>query len=305
MVIIMNRKKKLKLKKLKFHPVTIYILLTFLTIILSGVLSSLNFQTTYSTISSTDLSIIQNTVEVENLLNFDGVKYIISNAARNFISFAPLSMFLMMAIGISVLISSGFLDFITKKFFSKIDNKKITFFIIFIATISTIINDIGYLILIPIAASIYEAKGRNPIAGIIAAFCGVAFGAGTTIFVGSSEVSLIPYTTSAARLVDSTFHVSLLSNLYIMIVSTIILSIVGTIIVEKIIVPKFGKVKEKKELVNDDAIEVIGDLESEQDKLNREYKEKRGFKFSVIAAFIMIVIFIYSVIPVYLYQVCF
>ena len=118
MVIIMNRKKKLKLKKLKFHPVTIYILLTFLTIILSGVLSSLNFQTTYSTISSTDLSIIQNTVEVENLLNFDGVKYIISNAARNFISFAPLSMFLMMAIGISVLISSGFLDFITKKFFS-------------------------------------------------------------------------------------------------------------------------------------------------------------------------------------------
>ena len=297
MVIIMNRKKKLKLKKLKFHPVTIYILLTFLTIILSGILSSLNFQTTYSTISSTDLSIIQNTVEVENLLNFDGVKYIISNAARNFISFAPLSMFLMMAIGLSVLISSGFLDFITKKFFSKIDNKKITFFIIFIATISTIINDIGYLILIPIAASIYEAKGRNPIAGIIAAFCGVAFGAGTTIFVGSSEVNLIPYTTSAARLVDSTFHVSLLSNLYIMIVSTIILSIVGTIIVEKIIVPKFGKLKEKKELVNDDAIEVIGDLESEQDKLNREYKEKRGFKFSVIAAFIMIVIFIYSVIP--------
>lgn len=293
----MNKRKKLKLKKIKFHPITIYLLLTIFTIILSSILSSLNFQTTYSTISATDLSAIQNTVVVENLFNYDGLKYIISNAAKNFISFAPLSMFLMMSVGISVLISSGFLDFISKKIFQKVDNKKITFLIIFTATISTIINDIGYLILIPIAATIYETKGRNPLGGIIAAFCGVAFGAGTTIFVGSSEVALIPYTTAAARLVDKTFHVSLLSNLFIMIVSTIILSIVGTIIIEKLVVPKFGKLKEKKDLMLEEEVEVIDAVEIEQDKLNREYKERRGFKYSLIASIIMITLFIYSVIP--------
>lgn len=293
----MNRKKKLKLKKVKLHPVTVYIILIVLTVILSGILSSFNFQTTYSTISATDLSIIQNTVSVENLFNYDGFKYIISNAAKNFMSFAPLSMFLLMSISISILISSGFLDCISKKIFSNIDNKKITFLIIFLATISTIINDIGYLILIPIAASIYESKGRNPMAGIIAAFCGVAFGTGTTIFVGSAEVSLIPYTTSAARLVDSAYHVSLLSNLFIMIVSTIILSIVGTIIVEKIIVPKYGKLKEKKELEIAEEVEIIDVTEQEQDKLSREYKENRGFKFAIISFIIMMAVFIYSVIP--------
>ena len=50
------------------------------TIILSAIISSLKFQTTYSTISATDLSTIQNTVKVENLFNYDGIKYIISNA---------------------------------------------------------------------------------------------------------------------------------------------------------------------------------------------------------------------------------
>ena len=66
----MNRKKRLKLKKVKLHPITIYLLLILGTVVLSSILSSLNFQTTYSTISPTDLSTVQNTVVVENLFNY-------------------------------------------------------------------------------------------------------------------------------------------------------------------------------------------------------------------------------------------
>ena len=295
---IKNKKKKLRLKKAKLHPISLYLILIVATILVSWLLSILGFQTTYSTISPIDLSIVQNTVSVENLLNFEGIKYIISNATKSFISFAPLSMFLMISIGIAFLESSGCMDYLNKKVFSKINNKVITFLIIFIGTISTIINDIGYIILIPISASIYEKKGRNPLSGVIAAFCGVVFGAGTTIFIGSSEVSLIPYTTSAARIIDETYHISLLSNLFIMIVSTIILSIVGTVIVEKIVVPYFGKIKEnnKKDLIESNDVEVI-DLTSEEERLNTEYLEKRGRKYGFIAFLVMITIFIYSVIP--------
>ena len=292
----MNKKKKRRLKKIKLHPISTYLILIALTIILSGILSLFDFQTTYSTVSSIDLSIVQNTVRVENLFSFTGLKYIISNATRNFISFVPLSMFLLMAIAMSLMDSSGCMDYLNKKIFSKINNKVMTFLIIFIATISTMINDIGYVVLIPLAASIYEKKGRNPLSGIMAAFCGVAFGAGTSIFVGSSEVSLIPYTTSAARIIDETFHVSLLSNLFIMIVSTIVLSIVGTVIVEKIIVPHFGRIKEKPEMIDNNEVEVI-DVDLEEERLNQEYLEKRGFKYSLIATIIVVVIFIYSVIP--------
>ena len=292
----MNKKKKMKLKKIKLHPISAYLVLIALTILISWILSILNFQTTYSTVSNVDLSMVQNTVKVENLMSFTGLKFIISNATKNFISFAPLSMFLLMAIAMSIMDSSGCLDFLNKKIFSKINNQLLTFIIIFIATISTIINDIGYVVLIPLAASIYEKKGRNPMSGIMAAFCGVAFGASTTIFVGSSEVVLIPFTTSAARVIDATYHVSLLSNLFIMIISSIILSIVGTVIVEKVIVPYFGKIKEKKEIEVIDEVDIL-DSTLEEERLNQEYLENRGFKYSLIAFIIMVVIFIYSVIP--------
>lgn len=292
----MHNKKKLRLKKLKIHPITTYLILIFFTFILSFILSTLKIQTTYTTINTTDLSVVQNTAMVENLFNFDGLKYIISNASKNFISFAPLSMFLLISIGISVLESSGLLDYLSKKIFSKISSKVLTFIIIFLGIISTIINDIGYLILLPLAAMIFKAKKRSPVAGVMAAFCGIAFGAGTTLFVGSMEVNLIPHTTSVARIVDEIYHVSLTSNLYIMIATTIILSIVGTLIVEKLIVPKYGRLNEKRSL-DDDDVDVIDVDELEQEKLNRDYNEKKGIKRTIIVSIILIFIFIYSVIP--------
>lgn len=289
-----------KIKKINFHPVSSYVILIFLVMVLSFILSLFNFQSTYNVINQTDLSFQQITVAVRNIFNYGGLKEIISSSAVNFMSFAPLSAFLIAAIGLGICEASGFLDVLFKKIFSKLNGKFITFLIIFIATISTLINEIGFVILIPLSAIIFKLKGRNPLAGICSAFAGVAFGTGTTLFVGSTEVALIPYTTAAARLIDSNYHVSLLSNIFIMIISCIILSIVGMIIMEKIIIPKLGKYKDKKVLEDTNSVEIIDyvdDYSAEQEKLGNDYKEKRGYKFALIVSLIFIIFFIYSLIP--------
>lgn len=233
----MKAKKKLKLKKIYLHPVTAIILLIALVIVLSAVLSFFEMQATYSTVNPVTNQLESNLVTVENLLNYDGLKYMISNAARNFISFTPLSTLLVALLGVSVAQATGLFDTFIKRHMVKLDNKKITFLLIFLATISSLINDVGYVILIPLGAILFMANGRNPLTGIIASFGGVAFGYGATIFVGSMEVNLIPATTSAARLIDPTSHISLTSNLFIIIATSVILSIVGTIVIEKIIAP--------------------------------------------------------------------
>ena len=91
----------------------------------------------------------------------------------------------------------------------------LTFLVVLVATISSLINEVGYVVIIPLAAYIYKAKKRNPMIGVCAAFAGCAFGYGTSIFVGSLETQLIPYTTMAARMIDVNYHISLLSNVYI------------------------------------------------------------------------------------------
>ncbi len=294
----MKEKKKLKLKKFYLHPVTAFILLTFLVMILSGICSLLQMQATYSTINPTTGQLENTLVTVENLFGFNGLKYIISNAAKNFISFTTLSTLLISLIGLSIAQATGLLDTFIKRVLVKIDNKKITFMIIFLATVSSLINDIGYVIIIPLAALIFLKNNRNPLAGIIAAFCGVAFGYGVTMFVGSMEVNLMSTTQAAAKLIDANYHVALSSNLIIIMVTSIILSIVGTLIIEKLIIPKLGRYKDINDLARTSEIEVIENIEEEeQRKLAAEIHEKKGMKNATITAIIFAIIFIYSLIP--------
>ena len=294
---MINDKIKRKLKRKTINPVTSYVLLTFLVIILSGFLSLIHFQTTYNVVDSAKLEYIQLTATVDNLFSFHGLKYIVGNASKTFISFAPLSMFLIASIGLAIAEASGFIDISFKRIFSKLNNNILTFLVILVATISSLINEVGYVIIIPLAAYIFKSKKRNPMIGVCAAFAGCAFVYGTSIFVGSLETQLIPYTTMAARIIDADYHISLLSNVYIMVASTLILSIVGTVIIEKIIAPKLGKYRVKKEINPLNDFEIIGEDEFEQNVLSTDYNEKKGFKIASIVSIVFIVFFIYSVIP--------
>ena len=70
----------------------------------------------------------------------------------NFANFVPLTALLIALIGLSVAHASGLIDTFIKRSTIKIDNKYLTFFIILIATISSLITEVGYVILIPLAA---------------------------------------------------------------------------------------------------------------------------------------------------------
>ena len=171
----MKDKKKLKLKKFYFHPITVFIFLTIMTILASAILSALQMQGTYSKVNTSNYELESVLVAVKNMLTFDGMKFIFSNALRNFLSFAPFGMLMLTLIGLGVSSSTGFLDTFISRKIKKVDKRIVTFIIIFLATISSLINDIGYVLLIPLSAIIFQANNRNPFAGIVAAFCGVSF----------------------------------------------------------------------------------------------------------------------------------
>ena len=293
----MNDKKKWKLKKFYFHPITIFLFLTLLVIILSGILSAFQTQATYNTVNINTNELEPNLIAVENLLSFDGIKFLISNASKNFLSFGPLGMLLISLLGITIGEGTGLIETFTRRHISKISKSLITFFLILIATISSLINEVGYAILIPLAALIYFINKRNPILGIITAFCGVSFGYGVSIFVGSMEVSLINYTKEAAILIDESAHIPLTSNLFFIIASTIILSIIGTIVIEKIIAPKIGKYKKEEESSKTEQYKIINLEEEEQKQIEREKYEKRGLRFALLMFILVLLMFIYSLIP--------
>ena len=293
----MFEKPKLKLKKFYFHPITVFIFLTFIVVLSSKILSLLQMQATYNTVNINTKELEPTLVAVENLLSFDGIKFIISNATKNFLSFAPLGTLLISLLGLTIAESTGFIETVTKRHISKIPKVTITFLVLFVSIISSLINEVGYAVLIPLVALVYFINNRNPILGIITAFCGVSFGYGVSIFVGSMEVSLINYTKMAAMLVDENIHIALTSNLIFIIVASILLSVFGTIIIEKIIAPKIGKYKKEEETAKTEQYRLLNIEEEEQKHIEAEKYGKRGLRFALIVAIVMIILTVYSLIP--------
>ena len=148
----LSKKRKLKLKKFYFHPITVFLFLSFIVILLSAIFEKLGFQSTYQLVNENINDLETTMVSVESLLNFDGMKYIISNWTTNFVSFAPLASLLISLIGISVCEATGFLEAFSKKYLRKLNKPKLTFIILFLGILSSLINDVGYAILIPISA---------------------------------------------------------------------------------------------------------------------------------------------------------
>lgn len=291
--------KKRKIKKIKLHPITSYVLLIILIAIVSFILSAFDISYTYNSINIQTNELEKNMVSVTNLLSYDGVKSIISNAATNFISFTTLSTLIITLIGIGIADVTGLIQTFMKRKLAKINPKIITFIIFLLAVFSSIVNEVGYALLIPLGALLFLFNGRNPLAGIATAFAGVAFGYSISFFIGATDISLIPYTTRAARLIDSEFYVRMTSNLFIMIAACIIISIIGTIITEKIIVKKLGRYisKTRDELGKTKEIEYLDLQYEEQKKILEETKEKKGLKFAFVAGLLVILIFIYMIIP--------
>ncbi len=293
----MRERKKLRLKKFYFHPITIFLLLTVITILCSALFSSFEMQGTYNAINETTNELEPVLVTVENMLNFDGMKFIFSNAMRNFISFAPLGMLLFALIGISIAQATGFVEAFGKRHILHMKKKNLTFLVLLLATFSSLINEVGYAFLIPLAAIFYMINNRNPLLGILTAFCGVSFGYGVSLFVGSMEVGLIPYTTQASHLIDETAHVALTSNLFIIIAFTILLSIIGTFVIEKWIAPRIGRYKDKENFERTEELLLLDEEELEQNRIAEEKNEKRGLRFAYITGIIIVIAFIYMIIP--------
>ena len=293
----MNDKKKLKLKKFYFHPITTFFILTILVVIFSGIVSLFEMQATYNTININTKELEPTLIAVENLFSLAGLRYMISNAMTNFLSFSPLGNLLISIIGITIAEATGFLETVTKRYLSKIPRQVLTFIILIIASASSLINEVGYAILIPLVALIYFINQRNPLLGIVTAFCGVSFGYGVSIFVGSQEIALMEYTKNAAKLINESVHIPLSSNLIFIIAATIILSIVGTIVLEKIIGPKIGKYKLDDEFSRTEQYSPINLEEEEQKIIEKEKYEKKGMRSAIIMAIIFLIFTAYALIP--------
>jgi aminobenzoyl-glutamate transport protein len=259
------------------HPATLFALLALLVILMSwlATLAGLSVQHPAS----------GETVHPVNLLSVAGLHRILTNLVTNFTSFAPLGTVLVALIGIGVAEHSGLIGASLRMLVLSAPRYLLTPILVFAGVMSNMASEIGYVLLVPLAALIFRSAGRHPILGMAAAFAGVSGGYSANLLIGTIDPLLSGLSQEAARIIDPAYTVSPLANWYFMIASTPLITLLGWFVTERIIAPRFPNAA-------DDAVD-SDDPQSQ--RLNPS--ERRGMYWAILAVVGFSVLMLWATLP--------
>ncbi|MBU2969428.1 AbgT family transporter [Pseudoalteromonas sp. C2R02] len=259
------------------HPITLFALFCLAIIIFSGIASWFGLSAIDPRPIGSAGREADGVIEVVSLLSADGLQRIVTGLVTNFTGFAPLGTVLVALLGVSVAEHSGLLSASMRGMVMGASKRLVTFMVVFAAILSNTASELGYVVLIPLAAMIFHSLGRHPLAGLAAAFAGVSGGYSANLLLGTIDPLLAGITTPAAQMIDPNYQVGPEANWYFMMISTVLIAILGTFVTEKIVEPRLGKYND-----NEASIDLS---QNSIDHLTAT--EKKGLKYAGIALLVM------------------
>ncbi len=223
------------------HPVTLFAVLAAGIVVVSGFFGWIGLAVEDPRPAGARGVAEDGMIRAVSLLNGDGVRRIFTNLVTNFTSFAPLGVVLVAMLGVGVAEKSGLLSAAVRAMVLSAPRHVVTVAIVFAGIVSNTASEVGYVVLIPLAAAIFYALGRHPLAGMAAAFAGVSGGYSANLLIGTIDPLLAGITQEAARLIDPDYIVVATANWYFMVASTFLITIVGSLVTIFIVEPKLGK----------------------------------------------------------------
>ena len=246
------------------HPATLFGLLAVSVLLLSLVGSWFDWRAVHPATGEV--------VHTLNLLSKEGLHRIMLKMVDNYTGFAPLGIVMVALLGIGIAESSGLVSAGIRLLVLKSPRSSLTFVVVFAGVLSNMASDLGYILIIPLGGVIFHSVGRNPIAGLAAAFAGVSGGFSANLFIGTIDPLLAGLSTEAAHILDPEYYVLPTANYYFMVVSTVVVTLAGTWVTHRFVEPRLGA--------------YTGNVDPEPlEKLSR--KEKKGL-FWVLITFLMI-----------------
>lgn len=179
-------------------------------------------------------------VEAVSLLDAEQIRRLFVELPQVLTSFPPLGIVLVVIIGSGLAERAGFFAAALKGLVRAVPKPLMTLTIVFAGVQANIASDAGYVVLIPLAAAVFASAGRHPIAGMSAAFAGVAGGFAANLSITPGDGILSGMTQAAAALVDKTYAVEITANWYFLAALVPVYTIVGTLVCEYIVEPRLN-----------------------------------------------------------------
>lgn len=260
------------------------------------------------------------TIAIKGLFTGEGLAWLTTTMGDNYIGFPPLATVLPILLAVGVAEKSGMLAAAVRIAFGKSPKWLLPYAVGFVGVVGSIMADSAFVIIPPLAALVFKAAGRHPMAGLIGGFAATGAGYSTSIVPTSLDALFAGITTSVMETLPNTDYtaVNAVSNYYFNIASSIVLAIIAGFIIDRLIEPNMVRKGVPREYANastsglareyqapdspygdasatsDGSSESSDGDSSTEIKAELEPEETKGLIWSVISGLVLTAVFLFA-----------
>ena len=233
---------------------------------------------------------------IKGLFTGEGLTWLTTTLGENYIGFPPLVTVLPILLAIGISQHSGLLAAAIRKLLGYSPSWMLPYVVGFVGVVSSIMADSAFVVVPPLAALVFKAAGRHPVAGLLGGFAAAGAGYSTNIFPTSLDALFAGITTSVMDALpgyDFT-AVNPVSNWWFNIASSLVLGFVAGFIIDRLIEPRL-----RRQDVPVDEVAVEGSEDSAESAEHMRAaltpKENLGLLFAVLAGVLLTALLLVAV----------
>jgi len=217
-------------------------------------------------------------MQAKSLLSSENLEKLIIGMPRTLADFPPLAIVITIIYGASVAERSGLFATAIRGALLNAPKAVLTPVVVITGMVSHHASDAAYVVVIPLAAVIFAAAGRHPLAGLAAGFAAVSGGYAGNLFPGSQDALILGITEPAARLIDPSYSVNIAGNWFFILGVVAVFTPIVWFLTDKVIEPRLGKWTPAKGVASP----------GEEEKAPLTPEQKKGLRWAGLAVLGMI-----------------
>ncbi|WP_458115622.1 AbgT family transporter [Arthrobacter sp. D2-10] len=228
---------------------------------------------------------------IRGLFTAEGLTWLTENLGPNYLGFPPLVTVLPILLAVGVAEKSGLLAAMIRKAFGSAPRWALPYAVGVVGVLGSIMSDAAFVVIPPLAALVFKAAGRHPVAGLLGGFAAAGAGYSTNLLVTSLDALFAGITTAVTEtLPNPGSPVTPVSNYFFNVASSLVLMAIAGFVIDRILEPRLNRqgVPRDEAAGDDDDATPAGsatDLQAELDP-----KETKALRWAMFTGFALAVV---------------
>ena len=179
---------------------------------------------------------------IKGFFTAEGLSWLTTTLGANYLGFPPLATVLPILLAVGVAEKSGLLSALIRRAFGSAPRWALPYAVGFVGVTGSIMSDAAFVVIPPLAALVFKAAGRHPVAGLLGGFAAAGAGYSTSLLVTSLDALFAGITTAVTEtLPNPGAAVNPLSNYFFNFASSLVLILLAGFIIDKVLEPRLHR----------------------------------------------------------------